>query len=341
MNVPLSALLVIQTLGVPGDPLREAHEAPSHYCGILCVHAAAQALGREGDFTRLLDPRFIQGKRGSTVADIRAALDHRGIPDHAARWMSLESLRNLRYPAILHVRAPCGGAEYTHWVLFLGWTADGRIRLYDPPRDHGDLAPEELLAMWDGIGIVVGNKNTSAAAFALMAPGTALILASVFALLVVSSFRPEGWWNLPAAAVIAAAGIHGFTPMGFLRVPRAVQQVAAAHFPADEARIQQLDLATTSRLMADRKCRLIDARQSAAFQRFHLPGAINIPVDSSLLRFAREVESLRGQERVIVYCQNIHCQWAKKVADQLLARGVVNVGIFAGGVNEWKSACHS
>lgn len=139
---------------------------------------------------------------------------------------------------------------------------------------------------------------------------------------------------MPAVAVTLSLIAHVFLPTGFLRSPMAVDNVQASFF-APDVRIVELD--EIERLKESGDCVFVDARMSSAFADFHLPGAINIPIDMGYLRMQRALSEIDKRKTVVMYCQSSMCGWGEVVAQQLAARGVHKIVVYRGGVNEWRA----
>lgn len=83
---------------------------------------------------------------------------------------------------------------------------------------------------------------------------------------------------------------------------------------------------------------LINVLPEEHFQREHIPGSVNVPVDED--RFLKRVEHLvkdRGTE-VVVYCSDHSCKASSRAAEQLEEADFRNVSELAGGMREWEEA---
>jgi rhodanese-related sulfurtransferase len=229
---------------------------------------------------------------------------------------------------------PPSGVAYTHWVLFLGFDNDGRARLYDPPREFGSISVSELLSMWHGVGILVARQGENASvsvplsfAFTAWVAGSALLIKLV-------PRCCQGWKLVVAVATILSGVAHLMLPTGFLRSPSSVNDVQAPFFAE---RVARLNFDETHRLINSEACYLVDARMRSAYADFHLPGAVNIPIDSGYLKLKREISRIDEGASVIVYCQSDSCSWAEQMAQQLAAGGVRKIYVYQVGVREWRA----
>jgi rhodanese-related sulfurtransferase len=331
----LAALGMLSSLATAllAEETQVAREAPSHYCGIECVYAAAQMCGVHVSFNALLEPKYLTSDTGSSAEALIAALSDLGLHGCDAGFLTVEQLSLFSTPVILHVRAPGAGSAYRHWVLFLGFE-NGQVTLYDPPRDVGCISASELLAMWDGGAIIVSaTPPTTCEALPLPLAFTCVVIGAIISLYMWR--RVCSPWKLgfviPLALCLAA---HAGLPTGFLWSPRALE---AVRVEASDELIPVIDLEELQRMMRSDRCVLVDARPRHAYAHFHLPGAINVPIDSSYIQLNRARDQLLRGTPVVVYCQSDRCGWADIVAHQLISRGVTQICRYGGGVNEWET----
>jgi thioredoxin 1/putative thioredoxin len=76
----------------------------------------------------------------------------------------------------------------------------------------------------------------------------------------------------------------------------------------------------------------VDTREAAAYQRAHLPGAVNLPLDEIETRLA-ELHMLPGEP--VLYCRS--GDKAKALADKLSAEGMP-IAFLEGGMLAWEGA---
>ena len=329
---PIVFLLLLYDVSICDDVL-VPHESPTYYCGLHCVYAAAQVKGVNFEFENIIRPEFLSGDYGSTVADLVGALESVGLNGYTNDVLTLEKLRLLDCPVILHVRPPSLGRRYYHWLLFLGFEGD-EVKLYDPPREVGTITQPELLSIWDGRGVIVA-RNRSLASFSIPLSITiVLYVLGVCLLLAFFSRRFSGSAALFVTSVAACATVHGATQSGFFRSSQALRNIQASFF--DEEEVSHIEFAELTRMMNEEDCLLVDARTRSAYQRFHIPNAVSVPIDGGILNMKQAVESVREGQQVIVYCQSEQCGWAEKIATQMQVRGARNVFVYTGGVNDWK-----
>jgi rhodanese-related sulfurtransferase len=92
------------------------------------------------------------------------------------------------------------------------------------------------------------------------------------------------------------------------------------------------------KLAENRKVALIETLPEENFRKFHLPGAINIPVDDS--RFAEKVaETVPDKSTpIIVYCMDADCQASPRAAKRLDELGYEQVFDYEAGKKDWRQA---
>jgi len=77
---------------------------------------------------------------------------------------------------------------------------------------------------------------------------------------------------------------------------------------------------------------LVDVLTHENFTHIHLPGAINLPLDT-LRELAPLV--LGFDDEIVVYCASFSCQASRRAARQLMDLGFTNVLDYTGGIQDW------
>jgi rhodanese-related sulfurtransferase len=80
---------------------------------------------------------------------------------------------------------------------------------------------------------------------------------------------------------------------------------------------------------------LINALPREAHEARHIPGSVNVPVET-----ADQIEALvpNTDEPIVVYCANADCTASPKLAQKLEDRGYTNVVDFENGYAGWRQA---
>ena len=81
---------------------------------------------------------------------------------------------------------------------------------------------------------------------------------------------------------------------------------------------------------------LVNTLAADAFEKTKIPGAINVPLESS--DFAARVEQKAGgkDRPVVVYCANQQCDSSEKAAKKLESAGFTAVSRYTGGAAAWQ-----
>jgi rhodanese-related sulfurtransferase len=102
--------------------------------------------------------------------------------------------------------------------------------------------------------------------------------------------------------------------------------------------VQTVNLAQAYALFQQGPARFIDARPADEFAELHIPKAVNIPPDLPEAGVAEKVAGLARDREVVVYCGQVSCDLALKVAERLQALGFTRVAAYLGGFRAWDEA---
>lgn len=82
---------------------------------------------------------------------------------------------------------------------------------------------------------------------------------------------------------------------------------------------------------------LVEVLGSETFAEFHLPGAVNVPVDDT---FEANIQKTVPDKNtaVVVYCRDIECHASAKAAHRMELLGYKNVFEYHNGKDGWKGA---
>ena len=82
---------------------------------------------------------------------------------------------------------------------------------------------------------------------------------------------------------------------------------------------------------------LVEVLPPKSYAKFHLPGALNIPLANN---FEQEIEKIvpDREEAVVVYCANKECQASPEAAKKMDQMGYKNVYDYEEGKKDWQSA---
>jgi rhodanese-related sulfurtransferase len=313
------------------------------YCGIYSLYAALRAVDIDVRFEDLVSSKYVGSIQGSSLAELRQAARDFGAHAEAFEGMTANSLRTAGQPIVLHVRRPGYKTAYAHWILFLG-TEGNQARIVDPPYGEEWIELAELLALWDGVGLVVAREPPSRLGLFWSSWLEQLILLMVVAVGMAVAAR---LWNrqryfaryrspvlgLVIVSVVTAVVWHVFHDEGYIFNRSARALVAAQHF---EAALPVITFDEFQSLARESDVTMIDARLSEDYERGSIPGAINLPVIAGLSERSEVLRNVPSSHRVVVFCQSTSCEWADVVASDLVFRGYNNVVVYRGGFSEWQ-----
>ncbi len=342
--VPLVAVW-LTTVGTPpaspgkSEPLVGGNAA-GWYCGVYSLYSALRTLQLPVPFDDLAQAKYVGSTSGSTAAELhQAALDH-GAMATIEDGLTVAALRASSDPIILHVRKPGPKSAYNHWVLFLGCDGDS-ARVIDSPNGLEPVPLAELLAVWDGTGIVV--SRTSESSWSLYAANwfdsllsTVVVLGGLLGVAIAFRNRRRLVWGmviLVSVAIAASVGWHIVRPDGFLRNRIAVGSVIERHSLME---LREIDFEELKPQLSDPNLVVVDARLANDYARGHVTGAINIPISSGWRERRNLIETIPAGKRVIVYCQSDGCVWGDEIAAGLFGQGFTDITVFRGGYREWE-----
>jgi thioredoxin len=142
--------------------------------------------------------------------------------------------------------------------------------------------------------------------------------------MVAQSFRVQ---SIPMLVVVAQGRVVD-AQMGLVD-ERTLLAMVQPHLPASAAELQPKDLA---QLIATRRVLPVDVRDPAAFARYRIPGAVNVPAADVLAR-AAELAPRDGRLRVL-YGRTT--DEARALSESLREKGV-ETGFLTGGFLHWEA----
>lgn len=321
------------------------------YCGVYCLYMAMKIFDVDIEHRELLKPEYIGSHKGSSLAELQKAAQDNGLYAVPVEKLTSRELRRSPYPVILHVKSSADKKDYDHYELFLE-TQNGQARMCDPPGPVRLVPFYELAPRWDGTGLMVSKKPIDIRVVFAPARKRLLICSAiaVLAILIVRWGRRR-WLSSTATisrprlfclsaaqgaglallALLSGMVYHFVNDEGFLAHPNATASIEQAHLGNFIARINRKQ---AQKLHNDNAV-FVDARSNDDFKAGHLEGAINIPVDVSDDQRRKVMAGIAKNARIVVYCQNGGCEFAEKVAIELMSDGFPNVSLLNGGWGEW------
>lgn len=114
----------------------------------------------------------------------------------------------------------------------------------------------------------------------------------------------------------------------YIKIPNPIGYSAMKIMTRDE--VQQ-------RMDSESNLALVEVLSRQQYEIFHLPGAINVPLDESF--DANIQKAVPDKERpVIVYCANTSCDASPQAAKRMEKLGYTNVSDYEAGKEDWKEA---
>jgi rhodanese-related sulfurtransferase len=303
------------------------------YCGVYAVVVSANMHGQELKAIDFLDNENVSSKRGSTIEDISRMLASVGLKSDPFLDGSVGWLEFVNKPVILHIRGQLEKSSVNHWVVFAGVQKD-RYRIVDAGKGDVELSRAELLAIWDGIGIVVSKNDAplSRSQFALLFDANVqlLIVIAIFSVVLAGTDKPHVFKLLIGLLIGCAVFIFRDD---FVYWNQHAAAVARSSTVIQNVTIEQID--PSELRQSDSEFVLVDARTEAQFKSHHLPSALSLPVNASVLDYIMFSRQYVAEGKTIVtYCNSESCMWADKVAKRLASLGV-EAKVLRGGIVEW------
>ncbi|MEK6566549.1 MAG: rhodanese-like domain-containing protein [Bacteroidota bacterium] len=91
-----------------------------------------------------------------------------------------------------------------------------------------------------------------------------------------------------------------------------------------------------AKTLYDSKALFVDSRHPYEFKLGHIPGSLNIPLNT--FEESRSILAAMPKDKLLVtYCDGVDCNSSMQLAAKLFEAGFTNVKIFFSGWQEWKS----
>jgi rhodanese-related sulfurtransferase len=102
--------------------------------------------------------------------------------------------------------------------------------------------------------------------------------------------------------------------------------------------VKTINLSQAYALFQPGQARFIDARPADEFNELHVPNSLNITPEMVEAGLAAPVAGLARDREIVVYCGQVSCDLALKVAEKLQALGFTRVMAYIGGFRAWDEA---
>ncbi|HYH67832.1 MAG TPA: rhodanese-like domain-containing protein [Urbifossiella sp.] len=326
----------------PTEPVNAEDFGIGPHCGLYATFVAISSIGDLPRKTLVHDAAYLSSPTGSTGADLCRAITDQGYTAQPLSDLSAQSLLALNQPAILHFRT-VGSTDYEHWVTFLGFE-DGKFKVYDPPKSVVHLTEAELLSLWDGYAVVVSKDGMGALSrTGIRVPHVRLLLTAFLALVASAVLTRRGLSTGWAVYILLPAICVGLTAVQ-LALPGSpvwnsdTVRLCVPQSPRYKAHPEIATAADLAEFARANPCVLVDARPDHAYRLQRVPGAVSLPIGSSLAVYRALLDQHPADTTFVVFCQSKGCTWAEHVATGLRTFGVERVYVYRGGYNDYELA---
>jgi rhodanese-related sulfurtransferase len=323
------------------------------YCGAYCVYACLSAYGKTPDFSELLETKYIGSYKGSNLLEMQHALEDFGLHAQSYEHLGIGTLKRMEVPVILHVKDRDQGRENDHWMVYMG-SSNGRARIIDPPGAIEEVGYADILARWNGRALVVSDTPDQSGLVDWTTYSKPLSYISLMFLIAIlhKLWLESGWRFITARFVppssffgdirravtivllsaFMGCAFHAFDEVGFFSNSSALMSLKSRYISST---LMTYDVSQIKSLSAESDIYFIDARYREDYEQGHLPGAINLPVNSTQSSRRLALASIRKDKPVIVYCQSAGCAFSDTIASYLLREGYKDIRLFPGGWQAW------
>ena len=315
-------------------------------CGLYSFAIAAAKQGVAVPIDELVGGDSYATNSGSSVAQLRKACSDFGVNSFSLRMGTFDHLAFNECPAILHCGNSYQAERVSHWAAVLEVDREQRKVLWaDLPHEPIWISEAELMTTWDGTAVFISKEpfeKTLSASFALrwqpILPSIFFVAVALVALSITPRFRTpkvggDQRLSLPvnallylAFALILGVSWLGVAKLSFFHHPDAVAMTTGKVDAPEESFEEWMSFPSDHKEFL-----VVDARIPRDFNRQHVKGALNLPVDCSLVELKRAWEKAKDSEMCVVYCQSEKCQYSDRIAERLRFMGHGNIVIFRPG----------
>jgi rhodanese-related sulfurtransferase len=150
------------------------------------------------------------------------------------------------------------------------------------------------------------------------------------------------WKNVwPMLGMVAAGLLLGLAANFFAAGPLPLFRALPEAGPAAPAvHFSEVDADFVLGIGAGSGTLLLDARAAAAYRLGHIPGAVSLPLAEFAKVFPRLAERLREARMLVAYCSGPDCNDSRDLALSLWERGLKNLLLYKGGMEDWNEKGH-
>jgi rhodanese-related sulfurtransferase len=106
---------------------------------------------------------------------------------------------------------------------------------------------------------------------------------------------------------------------------------------ADSASYRSVSLSQLQQLIKNKSALIIDARNPEAFQKGHIPTAINIPF-LHMFDYMATLIIIPTDTLIVIYCEGINCELSSNLAKAMKDMHFTRIFIYHDGIKGWEDA---
>lgn len=327
-----------------------AVELKDPYCGPFAVYTTLKLFNKDIEFIDLLKEEYIGSYKGSSIYELKKALEDHQMHAMAIEKYTTDHLRLSPYPVILHVKK-VHDTRYNHYMVYLG-TENNKAVIFDS--SGVQLMPfYKLKSIWSGNGIIVSNCVIKDGVFKLaylkkvLFGATSILLSVILIKHILKKKRKRGveiycaitnrvaiiqCIIISVSSAIAACSYNLLDDGGFLAHNDATAIIEQLHRINFVPKITKSEMC---KVVNDDDIVILDARLRFDYENGHIEGAVNVPVNANDVDRQKVTTEIPKDSRIVIYCQSSRCKYSEVVAIKLIEDGYSNISIFRGGWAEW------
>ncbi len=149
-------------------------------------------------------------------------------------------------------------------------------------------------------------------------------------------------WALFLLALAAAFGLVKHWPLVSLsfkgNLAAHLEEMREKRRQVEFQGVRTINLVQAYELWQQGRTLFIDARTPQEYAELHVAGAVHLPPEMLKEPDRPALASIAKERQIVVYCGEVHCDLALKVAEKLQSLGFTQVAAFLGGFKAWDEA---
>jgi rhodanese-related sulfurtransferase len=99
-----------------------------------------------------------------------------------------------------------------------------------------------------------------------------------------------------------------------------------------------VSLAEAKNIYDKKQAVFIDSRKESDFNDGHIKGSLNIPASIARMYKIKRLQDISKETNIIIYCYNVDCRSAERLAGELNFLGYKHTAVFPAGWDAWLKA---